>query len=71
MIVPVAVAGSSGETVCPGTHLDVESVQNSLFAVTASAPVADYNAVKSPVALEDVAEEFLIVTVVLAVVEVV
>ena len=71
MIVSVAVAGSTCKTVGPGTHLDVETVEDSFFAVATSAPVADNHSVKSPVILEDVHEKLLVMTVVLTVVKIV
>ena len=71
MVVSVAVTGCSAQTVGPCTHLDVETVEDRLFAVAASAPVADHNTVEAPFSLEDVHEKLLVVAVELAVVEVV
>ena len=71
MIVSVTVACCTCETVCPGTHLDVETVENSLLIVAASAPVTYYNTVKAPLTLEDVHEELLVVAVELTIVEVI
>ena len=71
MIVPVAVACSAFEAVCPCAHLDVKAVEDSFLIVAASAPIADYDTVKAPFALEDVHKELLVVAVELAVIEVV
>ena len=71
MIVPVTVACCACEAVCPCAHLDIKAVEDSFLIVAASAPVADYNAIKAPLALEDVHKEFLVVAVELAVIEVV
>ena len=71
MIVSVAVTCCTAKTVCPGTHLDIETVENSLLAYAAAAPVADNNAIKAPLTLEDVTEKLLIVAVELAVIKVI
>ena len=71
VIISVAVAGCTAQTVGPCTHLDVKTVEDCLFAVAASAPVADHNAVESPFSLEDVYKKLLVVAVELTVVEVV
>ena len=67
-IVVVGVGGTHSQTVSPCAELHVEAVLDGLVEVVCAAPVAHHHAVETPLTLENVVYEILVVAVVLVLV---
>ena len=71
VIVVVGIGGAHHQTVGPCSELHVESVLNSLVHVVRAAPVTDHHTIEAPVALQDIVQQYAVMTVVLIVVQVI
>ena len=71
VIMAVAVRCGTPETVGPSAHLDVQPVGDGLVVIPAAAPVTDDDAVEAPFPFEDIAQKPFVMTVELAVVQIV
>ena len=71
VVVVVGIGGPHRQTVCPRAEFEIETVSDGFLCVVAAAPVADDHAIETPVVLQNLVQEDIIMTIVLVFVEVI